>query len=274
VELLVVIAVIAVIIAMLLPALSKAVQAARTVQCQSNLRQIGSALYEYSMDWDGWIPPGRWVDTNSGGSPPSNFWWMDIKGTRQRSSAPSWVTILCGGGNLYSDGSSYTPYLARINSATPYGVPPVCICPSETSNFGSTWSPNGGSYALNELVSQDGTGFNGGPGDQTYGAGPSLMWLFNRSTAGGYACYRLSKSRTASELYMVCDAGYNAQGAQYSLMSSVASGYNSVLLNPAYRHPTFPGGRINMCYADGHVELLDAMVKPPGTPKTLPWVNR
>jgi prepilin-type N-terminal cleavage/methylation domain-containing protein len=50
VELLVVIGVIAVLIAMLLPALNKARQAAAVTQCLSNLRQVGATLQLYAND--------------------------------------------------------------------------------------------------------------------------------------------------------------------------------------------------------------------------------
>jgi prepilin-type N-terminal cleavage/methylation domain-containing protein/prepilin-type processing-associated H-X9-DG protein len=59
VELLVVIGIIAVLIGLLLPAMSQARAQAKWVQCQSNLRQIGIHLEIYSQNWKGWIfPPG------------------------------------------------------------------------------------------------------------------------------------------------------------------------------------------------------------------------
>jgi prepilin-type N-terminal cleavage/methylation domain-containing protein/prepilin-type processing-associated H-X9-DG protein len=57
VELLVVIGIIALLISILLPALSSARQASHTVACQSNLRQVGVALQNYISTHRGWMPP-------------------------------------------------------------------------------------------------------------------------------------------------------------------------------------------------------------------------
>jgi len=57
IELLVVISIVALLIAMLLPALKKAKETARRVQCLSNLRQIANGLHVYSNEFDGRFPP-------------------------------------------------------------------------------------------------------------------------------------------------------------------------------------------------------------------------
>lgn len=58
VELLVVIGIIAVLIAVLLPALSKANQQSMRVQCSANLRSLGQALQMYAVGFKGTIPIG------------------------------------------------------------------------------------------------------------------------------------------------------------------------------------------------------------------------
>jgi len=54
VELLIVIAIIAILAGMLLPALNKARDSAKAIACRNNLKQTGLVIQQYASDWKGW----------------------------------------------------------------------------------------------------------------------------------------------------------------------------------------------------------------------------
>ena len=56
IELLIVIAIIALLISILLPALSRSREIGRRTVCGSNLRQTGIAMLNYAQDFDSWLP--------------------------------------------------------------------------------------------------------------------------------------------------------------------------------------------------------------------------
>jgi prepilin-type N-terminal cleavage/methylation domain-containing protein/prepilin-type processing-associated H-X9-DG protein len=121
VELLVVIGIIALLIALLMPALSKARRNARDVACQSNLRQIGLALNAYAADNKGSLPPGYVTFVDNDSNPNNNddaFWahyvnWYVTKAelTRQTLSAKTISKVfICPSGVVSGKDNYYTAH--------------------------------------------------------------------------------------------------------------------------------------------------------------------
>ncbi len=67
-ELLIVIAIIAILASLLLPALNSARERASAITCTSNLKQQSLAFHNYANDYDDWLMAGGWQEWGY-------FWW-------------------------------------------------------------------------------------------------------------------------------------------------------------------------------------------------------
>jgi prepilin-type processing-associated H-X9-DG protein len=103
VELLVVIGIIALLIAILLPSLSRARAQAMQLKCSANLRTLGQAVVLYANDNKGWIPRDY-----SYGDPKHKF-WGELLARMMRYPMP---TEASAGSQSYD--ALMAPYFARI----------------------------------------------------------------------------------------------------------------------------------------------------------------
>ena len=70
IELLIVVAIIAILAAILLPALSRAKEQARIVICSNNLKQLTMGMIMYSNDNDGWLPGEDGISATNNANAP------------------------------------------------------------------------------------------------------------------------------------------------------------------------------------------------------------
>lgn len=165
IELLVVVAVLAILIAVLLPALTGARRSAQTINCASNLRQLSIATDAYRTDADGWLPQLRVDDAGNTTEPPegSNIGalFAGVKGTLP----------FFGINTIGADQRPLNPYLTdeRFPPASPDDPPrniPLCNSPADAgttdafiASLGidtrSMYQLIGTSYTLNDHALDD-----------------------------------------------------------------------------------------------------------------------
>lgn len=90
VELLVVIGIIAILMAVLLPALSRAKDQSKMVKCMAHLRALGQAFHAYVADNKGYGALSTFADTRPDGTKFSNSWFASFDANRPAGERFNW----------------------------------------------------------------------------------------------------------------------------------------------------------------------------------------
>lgn len=193
VELLVVIGIIAVLIAILMPALSKARFHARIAVCMSNMRQAGMAVSMYASESKGYVPPQK------------------------------------NGYSLVSDPDSYVYKLyLYINQYQ------IFQCGNPTDLPPNTWASNGGPYP------------DGNP------AFPLVTNLYNALICNPPA--KLVRAAQPTEDILFEDHAPLQNGSW--IIGSPEANIPWWYPHPGYNWGAAKGQFHNVCFVDGHVELI------------------
>lgn len=263
VELLVVIGIIAILIAVLLPALSAARRHANTLKCLTNLRQLGLSYQMYAGAYKNAFPVAFQDYPDTGVNPlptaVSNYYWQDF---------------------MFPFVQTRYKVLSALSTATEFEAyrKTVLWCPiwdgwygtpdAYTFKFGVSRFETG--YGMNMYFSADGT--NSGPGQSI----PSSQWAARGSpshvTASGkyYRKHQLDRPADRaliidSNMWLMYIQATDAKGtlAAQDATRATASGTGAMNID-RYRHGKYPGvsggkfntagGRVgyNILYVDGH----------------------
>ena len=194
VELLVVIGIIALLISILLPALSRARESANQVKCMANLRTIGQALYIYVGDYKGTLPIGELTNGET----------IDATGTPWAGESTDW-TVLCAYELNKNAGTSYSdPLTNKFGSTRGF-----FICPSAQQNTNANGVILTNNSSNPRIIPDLGTI----DGATTFTPPYTRTWL---------RPYKLARIRRTTEIALVFDA---------SLANSVGSWNAHVVAN-------------------------------------------
>jgi prepilin-type N-terminal cleavage/methylation domain-containing protein/prepilin-type processing-associated H-X9-DG protein len=257
VELLVVIGIIALLISVLLPALSKAREQANLIKCGSNLRQCALAAMLYANDFHGNLMPN--FDGNA--TVPSSWLWYDTDRIGR-----------------------YLPHstaFAQTNpNATPDIASPVFVCPDCPSGTARSYAMNiFASSVVDQPIYNTTSQHYNAPGATYSPVTPftGLMWNLRTNNCAQLMLFTerwLTNQETDGSL--VCIATVGGQGvtsgvtAGQRFLGPISPTQTNYLNQPIYteldftRHRraqdhgtgTASVGRINIAFADGHVQTM------------------
>ena len=258
VELLVVIGIIAILVALLLPALTRAQEQAKTAQCLANLRQIGQGLAMYAHDSKGYLCPG-WIANPTGSGPGLEHYATMLVGLKYLA-APSQVdddAVESIGNSVFRCPSGID--IKHVVGATPSPTglsDPVTQTDALGAMFWRRESVTGANQWLGSGLMIDTwyglNGFDPGNGSGSPGnfTNAQKVWPFRklRRNADGTILGELSKMtqlRKSSELALIFD-GLRFHDAKTARINA--------------RHNR--GKYTNFLMADGHAETIETKTTP------------
>jgi prepilin-type N-terminal cleavage/methylation domain-containing protein/prepilin-type processing-associated H-X9-DG protein len=227
IELLVVISIIAVLIALLLPAVQSAREAARRIQCVNNLKQLGLALHNYN-DVNGSIPPGRIWAPYPGNAFPRFFqgaqnttWFVLMLPQFEQGTLSNAFNFSLGSEGLPGAGLSVAVGWFANSTVTMTKIG-VFQCPSDRSNAFQI-NPSYAGGVLSKFMITKGN-YAASWGNTNWGAGldgDATMMAANRPSAFGHTNVTLARitDGTSNTVFI----GEVLQGAQFDVRGAMWS---------------------------------------------------
>ena len=229
IELLIVIAIIAILAGLLLPALNKARDKARAIHCTNNLKQQGLAFMQYAGDFEDWICPALTY------SFPGHFWWrkLQLLGYTGKKSSNSQNDVTIGATGIFYCTADSNPI--KMTASLSWNIEDIV------------------SYVVNLNIA---TGY--------YELNPSAEpgSKFRENHYRFTDLQKMAKKPSAAVLVADGQGGNNG----YSTAPHYAKEMEPYSLTaPQYRIPLRHFLSANMLFADGHVGMEKGPVGPAGT---------
>jgi prepilin-type processing-associated H-X9-DG protein len=256
VELLVVVGIIAMLIGLLLPALSRARANAKQVQCLSQLRQIGTAMRMHADEHNGYMPIAGQIESPGGATPAGmldaymkNYsYYFDGTNFRPMHIAGALAPYL--GQQVRSDTT------AHMQADLSTGISSkIYSCPTDPLNIIS--------------ITAKSTGWSTPTEPMSYGFNEAVLGWEDANGNVNFNEYRgqLNKVRNPTQTFLMCDAiPRNADwtGGWLTFYAHVAGAnmeeaffdYNNMAGDGSSFSYTRHEGRVNFLFADAHGETL------------------
>ncbi|HCE43093.1 MAG TPA: hypothetical protein DET40_06070 [Lentisphaeria bacterium] len=214
IELLVVIAIIAILVALLLPAITQAKKMAMSIQCLNNQHQVSLALIQYNEDYSGWIP--------------SQYVYKVINHQM------AWGVLIAKVTNRFG-GPDAGVYLENGSSM---------FCPSQNPAVAFEWNdiPNvNTTYATYGILSPGSSG--------SWNGSPWTSWTFTETVKGSYDRWINSARCPKPEKFaMLADTVQNSGNRNQYCFFEPGNSYSHI--NVHTRH----NNGANFAFFDGHCE--------------------